>query len=44
MAFLKIIFFLLFLLLIGGFAYLAIIDVPIEQKETTTTIAAEKFR
>ena len=44
MAFLKIIFFSLFLLLIAGFAYLAITDVPITQKETTTTIPANQFR
>ncbi len=44
MLFLKIVFSALFLILIGGFAYFAITDIPVRQVEKTETYSASDFR
>lgn len=44
MTFLKILFLGLFLILIGGFAYFAVTDVPIPQSEKVETLPASHFQ
>lgn len=43
MTFIKIIFIGLVLLLVGGFAYFAVIDVPVIQTEKTIDLTANDF-
>lgn len=44
MFFLKIFFSALLLILVGGFVYLALTDVPVQQTPMTITLSAEEFK
>lgn len=44
MLFFKILFTGLFLIIAGGFAYLAMVDVPIHQQEVVQTLPASHFQ
>ncbi len=42
MAFLKILFIAFFMFLLAGFAYFAIMDIPVEQKDVTIVVSETK--